>query len=181
MEMEYLAVAIMRLQEYDVEVECLSSHYQKIASWNLFVFTAPCLSDDQVDLIITYGSPSNVTSGVVRVCSNGSGGVVCDSGWDHADARVACKAAGYSPYGEANLKVTVNSALMFSSDLTHSQVLLVCQTSTCHHHTLLSWTKWVAQAMSLTFLNALLPVLLVQFLTMLVSLAKVTFIIYSYN
>ena len=104
------------------------------------VFTAPCLSDGQVDLIVLYGTPSNITSGIVRVCSNGSGGLVCDSGWDHADARVACKAAGYSPYGAANLKLTLNSALIVFSDRTQLQVLLLCQTSICHHrlHTLLS-------------------------------------------
>ena len=127
MEMEYLAVRLMRLQEYAVEVECLLSFYQKLFHELCdFYITAPCLSDNQVDLVVLYGSPSNITSGIVRVCSNGSGGLVCDSGWDHADARVACKAAGYSPYGDVNLTVTANSALIFS---------LIRPTSRCRRST----------------------------------------------
>lgn len=45
------------------------------------------------------GVVSSTGSGIVRVCVNGRRGTICDSSWNFAEASVACKQAGYSPYG----------------------------------------------------------------------------------
>ena len=45
------------------------------------------------------GSDTRVSSGIIRLCVNRERGVVCDQGWDYADASVACRQAGYSQYG----------------------------------------------------------------------------------
>ena len=65
--------------------------------------------DGSVELIQYSGSVSTSTSGIIRVCSNSSitasnnHQLICDYGWDFDDARVACKSAGYSPYGAVAL------------------------------------------------------------------------------
>lgn len=41
----------------------------------------------------------NSTSGIVQTCVLGVRGVICDSNWDHIDAKVVCQQLGYSPYG----------------------------------------------------------------------------------
>jgi len=41
------------------------------------------------------------STGRVEVCINSTWGTICDQFWDHKDARLACKAAGYSEYGIA--------------------------------------------------------------------------------
>ena len=55
-----------------------------------------------MQLVTSSGSISSTSSGVVRLCNNdGHYILVCDEGWDYVDASVACKSAGYSPYGAA--------------------------------------------------------------------------------
>ena len=62
-----------------------------------------------VDLIRSSGSVSTSSSGIVRVCFDSSSNtsnshqLICDYGWDFDNARVACMAAGYSPYGAVAL------------------------------------------------------------------------------
>ena len=62
-----------------------------------------------VDLIQSSGSVSTSSSGIVRGCFDSSSNtsnshrLICDYGWDFDDARVACMAAGYSPYGAVAL------------------------------------------------------------------------------
>ena len=60
---------------------------------------APCEGEGFVDLITSSGILSSTARGLVRVCVDGNKGTICDNGWGFADADVACRAAGYSPYG----------------------------------------------------------------------------------
>ena len=53
----------------------------------------PC-ADRDVRLVESY-----VGSGRIEVCVNNSWGTICSDSWDDIDASVACKQAGYSPYG----------------------------------------------------------------------------------
>ena len=53
-----------------------------------------------MDLITSSGTLSSTASGIVHVCLNGTKGIVCDYDWGFPDAFVACRAAGYSPYGK---------------------------------------------------------------------------------
>ena len=65
----------------------------------LLWFAAPCEGEGLVDLITSSSTLSSTASGLIRVCVDGNKGTVCDYGWGFADAVVACRAAGYSPYG----------------------------------------------------------------------------------
>ena len=60
---------------------------------------APCEGEGFVDLITSSGTLSSTARGLIRVCVDGNKGTVCDYGWGFADAAVACRAGGYSPYG----------------------------------------------------------------------------------
>ena len=74
----------------------------------MLYLVAPC-TIGSVDLIQSSGSVTTSTSGAVRVCfdsgssTNSDHQLICDYGWDFDDARVACMAAGYSPYGAVAL------------------------------------------------------------------------------
>ena len=63
----------------------------------LYCFVGGC-SGNSLDLI-TSTYLANSLSGIVEICAFGVQGVICDYNWDHADARVACKQLGFSPYG----------------------------------------------------------------------------------
>ena len=69
------------------------------------IFTAPC-AEGSVRLVQSTGGLSTSTAGIVTLCnstaavpSNNNRYIVCDYGWSYEDASVACKSAGYSPYG----------------------------------------------------------------------------------
>ena len=56
--------------------------------------------DFEVDLVnLYYGTLSDTNYGLLRICMNGQRDPVCDTDWDENEARVACRSAGYSPYG----------------------------------------------------------------------------------
>ena len=65
----------------------------------LFWLPAPCEGEGLVDLITSSGTLSSTATGLVRVCVARNKGAVCDYDWGFPDAVVACRAAGYSPYG----------------------------------------------------------------------------------
>ena len=54
----------------------------------------------EVDLVTRSGFSTTSDYGVIRLCNGTEQYLVCDNGWDYVDASVACKSAGYSPYGE---------------------------------------------------------------------------------
>ena len=86
--------------------ECIHEMYCSIAA-DLFISSVcllclhaePC--DGSAELLSYYGSPVTgfPASGIVSVCYQSSEYLVCDDGWDFADAKVACRSAGLSPYG----------------------------------------------------------------------------------
>ena len=39
------------------------------------------------------------SEGRVEVCVNNAWGTICDDGWSVEDSNVACKVAGYQPFG----------------------------------------------------------------------------------
>ena len=66
------------------------------------------MKDLELDLVDSYfGTLSNYSYGLVRLCMNGSRSPICDSEWDESEASVACAAAGYSPYGSKCMKYNV--------------------------------------------------------------------------
>ena len=56
--------------------------------------------DFEADLVnARIGTLSEYNYGLVRLCMNGRRSPICDIDWDENEARVACRSAGYSPYG----------------------------------------------------------------------------------
>ena len=90
----------------------------------MLYLVAPC-TIGSVDLIQYSGSVTTSTSGAVSVCFNSGSSssnnyhLICDYGWDFTDAKVACVAAGYSPYGAVALHSMYLSSTAGDSSLAY--------------------------------------------------------------
>ena len=47
------------------------------------------------------------SEGRVEVCVNNAWGTICDDGWSVEDSNVACKVAGYQPFGMNNYCLSI--------------------------------------------------------------------------
>ena len=60
--------------------------------------TELCVSGE-VDLVTSSGASSILAHGVISLCNGTERYIICEGGWSYENAKVACKSAGYSPYG----------------------------------------------------------------------------------
>lgn len=63
---------------------------------NIPVYAVPCVDGDIRFVVVgTYDLARRI-----ELCVNKSWGIIRSDSWDDVDASVACKQAGYSPYGQ---------------------------------------------------------------------------------
>ena len=118
----------------------MQNNVQRVQSLHSCVlFNLGHCTDGSVELM-----QSSESSGVVILCVNSKFYLICDSGWDHVDASVACKSAGLSPYGAVallNQYVATTSDYTFlsyidcnGSELNLAECQLTPQNSSCQYN-----------------------------------------------